>query len=231
MAFFNSAEPILRRKQHDLDLQDQRGLIRLQLRIGRQALIDTVLTRVDQVFWGWALVRALIFGVAQFQPFAWSEQALYWTGLSLAAALWMAACTWFWAKVERAVWLVVCWAGLIASGLVLTDASISFAWDALLLHLGVLWLGISALGYLVSGIGLRSRALLICALLHLAAALLAATIPDWQFLIAGVTLSSCLALLGSTQWDMRLPTTYDLPQVALAFNRAQHARRQLVRSR
>ncbi|MBW4699901.1 MAG: hypothetical protein KME03_18785 [Aphanocapsa lilacina HA4352-LM1] len=225
MTFFNFSEPVLRRKQHELDVQDQRGLLKIHVQIGRTVLISTVFTRIDQVFWGWGLLCALIFATAQFVPIDWSVQAVGWTVLSLAATAWMGVCTWFWAKVERATSLVLGWGGLMLFGLVLTDFSIAVGWAEVMVHLGVLWLVLSAVGYGMSGFALRSRALLMVGVVHLAAAAAALLLTDWQFLIAGGVLSGCLALLGSTQWDMRLPIDYNLPQEALALNRLQHERR------
>lgn len=227
MTFFNSAEPVLRRKQHHLDLQDRRGLLSLQLKLG-PLHIDTVFTRIDQVFILWGALCALIFGTAQFVAIDWGAQAIFWSLLTILGTALTMHYSWFWASVERALPIVLGWVALMLAGLILTDLSIVFAWGEVMLHLGVLWLALGAVGYLATGLALRSRALLWSGLVHVAAAVAAFNLADWQFLLAGVVLSGCLIVLGSTQWDMRLPIAYALEQEGLLYNREQQILRQSV---
>jgi hypothetical protein len=53
MSFFNASEPLIRRKQEALDLQDLQGLLRLRWRVGPVNLFSLLYTRIDQVFVVW----------------------------------------------------------------------------------------------------------------------------------------------------------------------------------
>ena len=82
MHLFNTAEPIIRRKQHALDFQDRQGLLNLKLQISNKTLFHNVYTRIDQVFVVWGLITALIFFTAQFAPIDWRTQAAFWSVLN-----------------------------------------------------------------------------------------------------------------------------------------------------
>lgn len=55
MAFFNLSEPVLRRKQTDLDMQDLCGLLKVRLQLGSLRLLSVAYTRVDQAILLWGI--------------------------------------------------------------------------------------------------------------------------------------------------------------------------------
>ena len=61
MTFFNSQEPLLRRKQTDLDIQDLEGLISWQWKLNGVPIVSWLYTRIDQVFLLWGWIVGLIF--------------------------------------------------------------------------------------------------------------------------------------------------------------------------
>ncbi|WP_218082928.1 hypothetical protein [Anthocerotibacter panamensis] len=204
MTFFSSTEPILRRKQVVLHCSDLIGLWQIRWRLGRVTLFEADFTRVDQVFVGWGLLTGLIFGTAQFLALDWSVQAVVWSLCTVLGAVGMVALCWCWVMAERVVGLVAGWVGLLALGLMLTNVGILTAWEPVVLHLGPLWLTLSALGYLGTGVRLRSRALVLAGVLHGLCAAIFYAWSDWQFLGTGTMMSVCLLLLGLCQWDMHL---------------------------
>ncbi|QIZ71588.1 hypothetical protein [Oxynema aestuarii] len=228
MTYFNSAEPILRWKQEDLDIQDLQGLWRINWQIGRLTLIQRFYTRIDLVFVFWGWIVAAMFAIAQFCPISWQIQAGFWTIVSLLGTAAMAYLSWFWVTVEKLRWLVYSWSVLIGIGLVLTDASIFYGWAAVLIRLCPLWLMLTAIGYFLMALGMRSRTFAIAALLHVSATVLLPSFSAWQFLFTGATISATLLLLAELQWDMRPPIDSDVltPQQR-EFNRQQQQRRQL----
>ena len=228
MPFFNSSEPILRAKQEVLDIQDLSGLLRIHWKIGDFTLFQTLYTRIDQVFALWGGITAFIFGVAQFYPFSWIDQAIAWTVLTLLGTTLMAGMTWYWVTVEQLRWVVYCWASAMLIGVALTDYGIFGGCGWILINLCSIWLGLSALGYLASGIGMRSRTFLIIGLFHLLAIPMLSISPGWQFFNTGFVMAGSLFLLSGIQWDMRSPVeTNTLTPEQRAFNRQQHQLRQL----
>ncbi|MCU0546704.1 MAG: hypothetical protein MUE44_31835 [Oscillatoriaceae cyanobacterium Prado104] len=228
MTFFNASEPLIRCKQEHLDVQDLEGLLRLRWKIGKFTLFSGLYTRIDQTFLLWGLVTAGIFFTAQFVPISWSFQAILWSTITLIATIGMAVLTLFWVKVERVCWILYCWAILMFGGLVLTDISIFACWGCVLLHLCDLWLGVSAIGYLLTGLGLRSRTFLLIGLAHLGAIGLLPFVAPWQYLTAGITIAGSLLLLSEVQWDMRPPIENSLlSEEQKEFNRVQQQLRQL----
>jgi hypothetical protein len=227
MTFFNASEPVLRSKQEHLDVQDLEGLLRLHLQIGNITLFSGFYTRIDQTFLLWGLVTAGIFFTAQFFPISWSFQAILWSTLTLIGTAGMAVLTLFWVRVERVSWILYCWAILMITGLVLTDCSIFAGWGGLLLHLCDLWLGLSAIGYLLTGLGLRSRTFLLIGLTHLFSIPLLTFVAPWQYLTTGTIMAGCLLLLSELQWDMRSPIDNTLLSAEQKeFNRIQQQLRQ-----
>jgi hypothetical protein len=116
MTFFNTVEPIIRRKQEALDFQDRQGLLSLELKIGQKTVISVFYTRIDQVFVLWGLICAAIFVTAQFAPISWVIQAGLWSALTLLGTVGMVVLTHFWVKVERLRWVLCCWVALMISG-------------------------------------------------------------------------------------------------------------------
>ncbi|MEO1353364.1 MAG: hypothetical protein AAFW84_32150 [Cyanobacteria bacterium J06635_15] len=238
MVFFNGREPILRRKQTALDIQDLYGLIKVHWQVGDRVVLSLRYTRIDQVFVVWAWITAIIFGVAQFSGVSWAEQAIAWSALTAVGIGVMVYLAWFWVAVERFRWLIYLWAALMALGIGLTDFGIFggmfFGGHVLslsvviLMGLCPLWLGLTAVGYGLMGIGMRSRTFLIAAVLHGLAIPTVMLSPSWQFLSTGIVMAGTLALLAEVQWDMRPPQpTAVLSEAERQFNRQQHQRRQL----
>ncbi|MBE9163279.1 hypothetical protein [Tychonema sp. LEGE 06208] len=228
MTFFNVSEPLIRSKQEHLDVQDRSGLLQLNWQIGNITLFSGFYTRIDQTFLLWGLVTAGIFFTAQFVPLSWSFQAILWSTLTIIGTAGMAVLTLFWVKVERVSWILYCWAMLMITGLVLTDCSIFLGWGGLLQHLCDLWLGLSAIGYFCTGLGLRSRTFIAIGLAHLFAIGLLPFVAPWQYLTTGIIMAGCLLLLSELQWDMRSPIDNTLlSEEQKEFNRIQHQLRQI----
>lgn len=210
MSFFNSAEPILRSKQEELDFQDRQGLLCFNLKIGDKTLISAFYTRIDQVFILWGLITAQIFITAQFAPISWVIQAGLWTVLSLIGMVGMIVLTHFWVKVERLMWLLYCWAILMLIGVAITDFGIFFGCGQLLMCLCPIWLGLIGFGYFCTGIGMRSRAFSIASLIHFLGIVFLPFVGGWQFLTTGLVMTINLLVFAGVQWDMRPPIDYNL---------------------
>lgn len=229
MQFFNPTEPIFRSKQAELDYQDQVGLLRMQWRLGNRTVFSRFYTRIDQIFVLWGVITGAIFGIAQFCPMSWTVQAWLWSSLTGLGIFGMVILAWFWVSVERLRWVICAWAGLMAIGLLCTDLGILGGWWPILVYLCPLWLGLSALGYFLTGIGMHSRAFLVACGLHLLSIPLLPYTGSWQFLVTGVIMAGCLLFLSEVQWDMRPPVDYaELTPVQRQHNQQQHQIRQLA---
>jgi hypothetical protein len=229
MTFFNPNEPLLRRKQHHLDIQDLKGLIRWHLHIKQRTVISWLYTRIDQVFLLWGWITGAIFLTPQvFPTVSWTDQAMFWSVLAVIGVSLMTHLAWFWVKVERLRWLIYLWSGLMLLGVGLTDYGIFAGVGSILIAICPLWLAICALGYGVMGVGMRSRTFLLVALLHLATIPLIPQMLSHQFLITGTVISGSLFLLAEVQWDMRPPLESPvLSAEQQAFNRKQNRLRSL----
>ncbi|HBB35261.1 MAG TPA: hypothetical protein DDZ80_01540 [Cyanobacteria bacterium UBA8803] len=230
MSFFNPTTPILRCKQEALDFQDRQGLLRLHWQIGRNTIVSGFYTRIDQVFILWGLICATIFITAQFLPINWAIQATLWSGLTLIGTVGMIVLTHFWVKVERLIWVLYCWVILMLAGVVVTDLSIFLGWGEVLISLCPLWLGLSAIGYACTGVGMRSRAFILASLVHLLGIAILPYVAGWQFLATGLIMAASLLVFAELQWDMRLPIVeYGLLTLEQKqFNKEQHQLRQLT---
>ena len=228
MSVFNFSQPLLRHKQTALDVQDLQGLWRIDCQLGKRMVFCGLYTRIDQVFLIWGLIAAGIFTTAQFLPLSWVTQAIFWSALALAGTVSMVSSTWFWVRVERLRWVVYCWVILILGGVVLTDTGIFLAWGEVLIHLCPLWLGLSAVGYLCTGLGLGSRTFLVMGVIHLLGIVVLDYIPGWQFFTTGIVMALSLLLLSQWQWDMRPAIDYDcLTAQQKQFNQQQQRRRHI----
>lgn len=228
MTFFNPTEPILRNKQESLDYQDRQGLLRIHIGIGEKTLISAFYTRIDQVFILWGLISGVIFITAQFLPLSWMIQAVIWTVLTLIGTSVMVFLTHFWVKVERLQWVLYCWVSLMLGGLVATDLSIFLGWGEVLMRLCPLWLGLSAVGYFCTGVGMRSRAFILAGLVHLGGIAALPYTGSLQFLSTGLIMAVSLLMFAEVQWDMRPPIEYNLLTLEQKqFNQKQYQLRQL----
>ncbi|MEO1183925.1 MAG: hypothetical protein AAFX46_04020, partial [Cyanobacteria bacterium J06636_27] len=121
------------------------------------------------------------------------------------------------------------WVTLILGGVVLTDLGIFLGWGQVLISLCPLWLGLSAVGYLITAWAVKSRTFVITAAIHLLGIALLPYCAGKQFLITGLVMGISLLLLAELQWEMRPPINYDLltPEQK-EFNRQQYLLRQLT---
>jgi len=229
MTVLNITQPFLRDKQEDLDYQDLQGIWRISGKIGNVRLISGFYTRIDQVFIIWGLICAGIFTTAQFLAISWTTQAILWTTLTAIGSAVMIAFTWFWVSVERLRWLIYSWVTLMLGGLMLTDLGIFLGWGQVLISLCPLWLGLSAVGYVITAWAVKSRTFLITAAIHLMGIALLPYCAGKQFLVTGLVMGISLLLLAELQWEMRPPINYDLltPEQK-EFNKQQHLIRQLT---
>ena len=86
-------------------------------------------------------------------------------------------------------------------GAVVTDLSRFLGWGRVLGHVCHLWLGVSGVGYLITGWGMRSRAFLLFAAIHLLTLQLLPAVGPWQPLTTGLVISGCALLIAEIQWD------------------------------
>jgi hypothetical protein len=210
MLLFPSHQPILRRKQPALDVQDLAGLVRIHGNIPLLNQLSGFYSRIDQVFLVWGAIALVIFATAQFLPLTWALQALLWTGLTLVGTAATIQLAWYWVSVEQLRWVVYWWVALMLLGASLTNLSIFGGQWSLLPYLCPLWLGVCGLGYLGTAWGLRSRAFLLCALIHVLGMPLILAAAPWQFLMTGLVTALPLFLLAEVQWDMASTSTYQL---------------------
>ncbi len=223
-----SSQALLRQKQEALDFQDLQGLLRLEWKIGNISLFSGFYTRIDQVFILWGLICAGIFITAQFLPISWYQQAIGWSVLTAIATVAMVMLTWFWVNVENLRWLVYSWVGLMCAGVAITDLGIFLGWGAVLMYLCPLWLGVTAIGYLLTAWGVRSRAFIVMTGIHLGGLVFLPYCGGWQFLTTGLIMGISLLVLAELQWDMRSPIDYNFltPEQKL-FNQHQRQLRQI----
>lgn len=228
MNFFDHHQPIFRCKQEALDIQDRQGLLELKFSLKNKTLFSATYTRIDQVFGGWGIISAIIFITAQFNPISWTIQAYIWSILTIVGTTAMFRMTYFWVKVERLRWVLYTWSFLMLGGVVLTDLSIFLGWGQILIYLCHLWLGLSATGYLATGLGLRSRALITSATIHVLGLFALPYFMGWQFLLTGLIMTANLLVFAEIQWDMRPPLEdYALlTEEQKKFNREQYKLRQ-----
>ncbi|WP_315786148.1 hypothetical protein [Fischerella sp. JS2] len=227
MTFLPLSQPLLRDKQEDLDVQDLQGLLRLNWKLGKFNLWSGFYTRIDQVFIFWGLICAGIFITAQFLPVSWYTQAILWSFLTLIGSVSMIILTWFWVSVEKLRWLLYGWVILMITGVTLTNLGIFYGWSTVLINLCPLWLTITALGYLLTAWGVRSRTFLLMAIIHCISIAILPLCGGWQFGATGIVMAISLLVLAEWQWDMRQPIEdYDLltPEQKL-FNQQQYERR------
>lgn len=229
MSFFNREEPILRRKQTDLDIQDLEGLLTWHWEISGKPIFSFLYTRIDQVFLLWGWIVGIIFLTPQLFPtFAWTHQALLGSVLSLVGIGGMASFAWYWVTVERLSWLIYLWGGVVLSGLALTNYGIFAGVGAVLVNLCSIWLALCGVGYLLMSLGMRSRTFLIAGAIHFMTIGLLGMIPSHQFLITAIVMAGTLFSLAEVQWDMRPPILSPvLSAEQIAFNQQQqHLREQ-----
>jgi hypothetical protein len=201
MTFFNPNAPLLCKKPNVLDFPETPGLWRFHWQVGNITLFSAFYTRLDQACIVWGVISTVIFVTAQFLPVSWLTQCIWWSALSLIGTVGMIALTPSWLRVEGLGWVLDSWIILMLLGVVITDLSIVLSWGQVLMHLCPLWLGLVALGYLCTGVGMRSRTLILTALVHLLSIGILPYFAAWQFLATGIIMGGSVLLLAEFQWD------------------------------
>lgn len=201
MNFFNPDIPLISRKKSAFAIQNMPGLLRVHWQIRQFVILSTFYTRHDQACLLWGGVSSGIFITAQFLPVSWLVQAIIASTLTLLSVIGTVALTWNFTAVERLTWVLYSWISLMVLGALITDLSILLHWGTVLLHICSLWLGLSAVGYLITGWGMRSRTLLFIGLLHLFTISLLPYFMGWQPLITGIVISGSAFLIAELQWD------------------------------
>ena len=192
---------IFQLKQTLVDPVDLHGVIKIQLGQPDHPLISTYLTRLDQALVAWGVLTAIIFLTAHFYLLDWYTQAIVWSGLSCLAIAISGKLTWFWVTTRNQRWILYGWSSLILMGLVLTDYGIFVSWGMVLRHLCALWLGISALGYVITGVGIQAPALILIGAAHIGTIPLLTLLPVPQFLLTGAVMTLSLFSLAAFHWE------------------------------
>lgn len=205
MTFFNPIQPILCQKNISSNSEDLRKMNCIDIKIFQKTPLSGIYTCIDQAFIIWSLIAGIIFITAQFLPISWINQAIVWTVLTVIGTIEMIFLTHSWVKSERLKWLLYLWSSLMLIGVVITDLGVFFAWGIVLVNLCNLWLLLSAIGYLLTGIGMRSRALFLAAIIHGLSIFILPMTGSWQFLATGLIMMTNLLLLAEKQWDRLLP--------------------------
>jgi hypothetical protein len=215
---FNSAVPIIARKKSAFEIADSPGLWRVHWKIDRYIILSTFYTQHDQACLLWAVLTSGIFMMVQFCPISWFTQAAIASVLTLIGSAGMLYLSWRFTALERLVWVLRTWLGLMAVGTILTDLSILHGWGIVLLHICPLWLGLSAIGYFVTGLAMRSRAFILASLLHLLSIWLLAWVGPWQPLTTGLIISGSVWMVAELQWDANGVCGHLVPQKPTALS-------------
>ena len=206
MSFFKPKQPILQKKQISSATTREMALMRcIRIKAMERFRLSGIYTCVDQAMLIWSMVTAIIFISAQFLPFSWMNQAIFWSILTLIGILAMVTLTYSWTILEKISWLLYSWSFLMIVGLVITDCAIAYNWGFLLMHLCDFWLLLSALGYVMTGWMMRSRAFFLAAIIHSLTIFILPSLSGWQFGITGLVMMSNLLIFAEGQWDMLLP--------------------------
>ncbi|MGY6529155.1 MAG: hypothetical protein ACXITR_04435 [Cyanobacterium sp.] len=205
MPFFKPKQPILQRKPTSREDDYFNGMRPWRFEPYPWLPLCGVYTCIDQSMVLWGVISGFIFLVAQFCPFSWVDQAIAWSILTIMGTGIMIALTYGWTVVERLSWLLYTWVGLMVFGMVMTDCAIALGWGWLLAHLCSFWLLISAMGYLITGFAMRSRAFFLATVIHGGAVFLLPHVVMWQFLFTGLVMMSNLLIFAEGHWDMILP--------------------------
>ena len=205
MSFFNPKQPILCKKNISSDDENLNQMKCIEVKMPSTVPLSGIYTCIDQAFIIWGLIAGIIFIVAQFFPIGWSEQAIIWSILTIIGTITMFSLTYSWVKQEKLRWILYLWISLMLFGVAITDLGIFCSWGLVLINLCNFWLLLSAIGYLLTGFGMRSRALFLAAIIHGLAIFLLPNFSSWQFLVTGLVMMSNLLLFSEKQWDRLLP--------------------------
>ncbi len=194
-------KPIFRKKQKNLYYQEYQSLLNLYLRIAGKTIYSGLYSCLDQVFIIWGLITSVIFVTAQFSTLSWTTQAIIWSILTVAGTLAMMILTHFWVRLKQLNWILYTWVILMIGGVILTDCGIFLGWSWVLGNLSHWWLILCGTGYIITSLGLHSRALLLVGLGHFLGVAILPYLMAWQFLATGIIMVASLLVLAETQWD------------------------------
>lgn len=215
MNFFNINTPIFQRKLSAFAIDDMPGLWRVHWQIGDIVLWSSFYTQHDQACMLWGCVSAAIFVTAQFVALSWTAQAILASIFTVVGLAGMVNLTWYFTKLDRLSWVLYGWIALMIVGMGLTDAGIFLHWGDVLLNLCPLWLGLSAIGYLLTGVIMQSRTFIVFGLVHLLAICALPHVGAWQQLTTGIVISSSVLLMAELQWDANGVCGYQSEQDAI----------------
>ncbi|WP_308254758.1 hypothetical protein [Geminocystis sp. GBBB08] len=205
MSFFKPQQPILQKKQLSSNPQQLALMKCLIIKPLETINLSGIYTCIDQAMVIWGFVAAIIFLTAQFFPIDWTNQAIFWSIITLIGILTMTTLTHTWTVLERISWLLYTWVFLMIIGILITDYAVIYHWGFMLSHLCELWLILSSIGYLLTGWGLRSRAFFIATIIHGITIFILPYANSWQFGITGLVMMTNLLIFSEAQWDMLLP--------------------------
>lgn len=201
MNFFNPDIPVISKKKSALEIAPAPGLLRIHWQIGEFTIHSSFYTKHDQACLLWSLLSGSIFVIAQFLPVSWITQAIFASGVTLVGIAGMIYLTWYLTAERRLAIVLFAWAGLMLLGAIVTDLSILLSWLPVLTHICAFWLSLSTIGYLITAIGMRSRAFFLAALLHLVAIGILPYVASWQPLTTGIVIGCSVYLIAELQWD------------------------------
>ncbi|AKG24408.1 hypothetical protein IJ00_03185 [Calothrix sp. 336/3] len=201
MNFFTNSAPLLRRKPSNPQYYSHYKYWFIDWQIGKYQIYSNLYTQIDLACILWAFLVFIMFVTAQFFPVSWVVQTVLWSALSLICLIAMIRWTKNWVTVECVNWLLNFWVVLVIAGLLCTNLSIFLGWGIVLIHLCSLWLGVASVGYLLTGITLHSRALIVAGIFHLLVIWFLPFISAWQFLFTGTFMAFFLVILAEFQWD------------------------------
>lgn len=205
MSFFKPQQPILQKKQLSFNPQQLVSLGCVKVTPLQFLNLSGIYTCIDQVMICWGIVAGIIFLSAQFLPINWTDQAIFWSIITLIAVIVMITLTHSWTSMEGIAWLLYGWVALMVIGVIVTDCSIVYHWGIILSHLSQFWLLLSAIGYGLTAWGVRSRAFVIATIIHTVSIFFLPWFGSWQFAITGLIMMSNLLIFAEGQWDMLLP--------------------------
>ncbi len=194
-------KPIFTSKQKDLYYREYQSLLNLYFKIAGRTIYSGLYSCLDQVFILWGLITATIFVTAQFSTLSWTTQGIIWSILTVAGTLAMMILTHFWVRLRQLNWILYTWVILMIGGVILTDCGIFLGWGWVLMNLSHLWLALCGIGYIITSVGLTSRALLLVGLGHLLGVVVLPYVMGWQFLATAIIMVASLLILAETQWD------------------------------
>ncbi|WP_088891643.1 hypothetical protein [Leptolyngbya ohadii] len=201
MSFFNLDTPVISKKKSALEIPPAPGLLKIHWQVGRFTIHSSFYTKHDQACLLWSILSGSIFVMAQFLPVSWITQAIFASAITLTGIAGMVYLTWYLRAERRLAIVLYAWIGLMLTGAIVTDLSIIFSWLPVLMNICALWLSLSAIGYLITAVGMRSRAFFLAAMLHLLAIQILPYVAPWQSLITGIVIGFSVYLIAELQWD------------------------------